>query len=173
MFGQPPGEPLRGTGAGLPAGANAGDAVPSGSNSIAYRDLVRGYFYLLPSGQDVARALGVTPIPPTTAIDPSVVPGFEGGTPLWFYVLHETFRQNSNSPVINDFDNTGTAGDFTQVSLGPVGATVCARVFAEILAGDPEGIIHKRFTPAPPIAPAAGQFQIEDLLVFAGVAKRP
>ena len=172
MFGQSPGVPLAGTGAGLPIGGPAG-AAPSGSNSIAYRDLVRGHFYLLPSGQDVAAALGVPPIDPATVIDPSVAPGFTSGSPLWFYILYETYAQNKNSPVVNDFDNTGTANDFTQVALGPVGARICTDVFLRLLEIDNRGILNGRFQPQPPLAPAAGQFGLADLLVAAGVASRP
>ena len=90
MFGQPPDQPQVGTGAGLPIGGQFGTAT-SGSNSIAYRDLTRGFRYLLPSGQDVAAAYGIPPIAPGDAIDPAVVPGFETGTPLWFYILYETY----------------------------------------------------------------------------------
>jgi hypothetical protein len=47
------------------------------------------------------------------------------------------------------------------------------------MAADKDGLLHdnsktsKRWLPEPPIAPAEGQFGIEDLLVFAGVAVRP
>ena len=172
MFGQPPSQPLKGTGAGLPIGGPAG-AADSGSNSIAYRDLVRGHFYLLPSGQDVAAAYGLAPLDPATVIDPSVAPGFGSGTPLWFYILYETYAQNQGSPTTDDFDNTGTAGDFQQVALGPVGARICADVFLRLLELDNRGILDGSFQPQPPIAPQPGQFGIEDLLVFAGVAARP
>jgi hypothetical protein len=168
MFGHPPGEPLAGTGAGLPIGGPAG-AAPSGSNSIAYRDLVRGYFYLLPSGQDVATAYGLPPADPGTVIDPAKVPGFTGGTPLWFYVMWEAFNQNKNGPTTNNFDNTGTAGDAQSVALGPVGARICADVLLRLIDLDPHGITHGNFTPQPPIAPAPGQFSMGDLLKFAGV----
>ena len=170
MFGQPPGEPLVGTGAGLPIGtATGGEAATSGSNSIAYRDLVRALFYLLPSGQDVATAMGITPIAPTTVIDPTVVPGFENGTPLWFYMMYETYVQNQNSPVTNDFDNTGTANDFQNVALGPVGARINADVFLRILQLDNTGVMDGSFKPKAPIAQTPGQFSIADLLTFAGV----
>jgi heme peroxidase len=172
MFGQPPGTPLAGTGAGLPIGAQRGAAQGSGSNSVAYRDLIRGYFYLLPSGQDVAAAYGITPLDPATVIDPAVAPGFTSGTPLWFYVLYETYLQNKNSDTVNSFDNTGTANDFNQVALGPVGARICTDVMLKLLELDGNGV-PGNFTPQPPIAPAAGQFGIEDLLVFAGQAARP
>jgi Animal haem peroxidase len=179
MFGQPPSVPLVGTGAGLPIGASTDPAdfgpegryetSTGGSNSIAYRDLIRAYFYLLPSGQDVATAMGITPFAPTTVIDPSVAPGFTDGTPLWFYIIWETFSQNQNSPTTNDFDNTGTNNDFQQVALGPVGARICTDVFLKILELDNRGVLDGSFQPAPPIAPAAGQFRIADLLTFAGV----
>jgi hypothetical protein len=171
MFGQPPGQPLVGTGAGMPIGGPSGVA-PSGSNSVAFRDLIRGFRYLLPSGQDVASAYGIPPIDPDTVISPSVAPGFSAGTPLWFYILYETFAANRGSPVIDNFDNTGTAGDFTQVALGPVGARICTDVFLRLLQLDGNGV-PGLFVPKPPIAPAAGQFGIADLLVFAGVATRP
>jgi hypothetical protein len=169
MFGQPAGEPLVGTGAGMPIGGPSGVAQ-TGSNSIAYRDLVRAYFYQMPSGQDVARSLGIRPISPTTAISPSTAPGFTEGTPLWFYVLYETFLQNQGSSTVDDFDNTGTADDFNQVSLGPVGAWVNTVMFLNMLQ---PAVLDGSFTPKPPIAPARGQFAIEDLLVFSGQAKRP
>jgi hypothetical protein len=172
MFGQPPGQPLVGTGAGMPIGGLSG-VQPSGSNSVAYRDLIRGFFYQLPSGQEVAAAYGLTPLAPTTVIDPTVVPGFTSGTPLWFYVMYEAYNQNKNGPTVNDYDNTGTNGDAQQVALGPVGARICTDVFLKILQLDNRGILNGQFIPGPPIAPAAGQFGIADLLVFAGVASYP
>jgi hypothetical protein len=167
MFGQPPGVPLAGNGAGMPIGGPSG-VQPSGSNSVAYRDFVRGFFYQLPSGQDVAAAYGLTPIPPATAI-PASIPGFGDGTPLFFYVLYEAFLHNQGVPVVDDFDNTGTAGDATQAQLGPVGARICTDVLLRLLQIHPDGVFAGGFSPAPPIAPAAGQFRIADLLRFAGV----
>ena len=165
MFGRPDAS-APGTGAGLPVGGPSG-AAPSGSNSIQYRDFVRGYFYLLPSGQDVAGAYGLTPIDPA-AIVPASIPGFSAGTPLFLYVLYEAFANNAGSPVIDNFDNTGTAGDFTQAQLGPVGARICVDVLLRLLQQDGNGV-PGNWTPQPPIAPAPGQFRIADLLRFAGV----
>ena len=79
-----------------PSAAPSG-AAPSGSNSIAYRDFVREFFYLLPSGQDVAAAYGLTPIAPA-AIVPATVPGFSAGTPLFLYVLYEAFPPTPGHP---------------------------------------------------------------------------
>jgi heme peroxidase len=165
MFGQPDAS-APGTGAGLPIGGPSG-AQPAGSNSIQYRDLIRGFFYLLPSGQDVAAAYGLTPIPPGQIV-PSSIPGFSAGTPLFLYVLYEAFQNNAASSTVSDFDNTGTNNDFTQAQLGPVGARICVDVLLRLLELDSNGV-PGNFTPQPPVAPAAGQFRISDLLTFAGV----
>jgi Animal haem peroxidase len=167
LFGQPPGVPAVGTGAGLPIGGPSG-AQPSGSNSIQYRDFVRGFFYQLPSGQEVAAAYGLSPIDPTVAI-PTSIPGFSAGTPLFFYVLYEAYLNNQGGATTNDFDNTGTANDLEQAQLGPVGARICADVLLRLIELDPNGILQLPFTPMPPIAPEPGQFGIADLLRFAGV----
>ena len=142
-----------GTGAGLPIGGPPARS-PSGSNSIAYRDLVRGFFYQMPSGQDVAAAYGLTPIPPG-AIIPASIPGFGTGTPLFLYVLYEAFLNNQGSATVNDFDNTGTANDFQQAQLGPVGARICVDVLLRLLELDGNGV-PGNWTPRPPVAPAPG-----------------
>ena len=165
MFGQPDAS-APGTAAGLPIGGPSG-AAPSGSNSIQYRDFVRAYFYRMPSGQDVATAYGLTPIDPA-AIVPSSIPGFAAGTPLFLYVLHEAFLNNQGSATTDNFDNTGTAGDFQQAQLGPAGARICVDVLLRLLMQDGNGV-PGAWTPQPPIAPAPGQFRISDLLKFAGV----
>lgn len=149
----------------LPIGGPAG-AEASGSNVLGFRNLVRGFFYGLPSGQDVAAAMGVPVISPgdvlancqATAGKP--VPGFSTGTPLWFYVLAESEIQGGQR-------------------LGPVGSRIVADTFLGLLKADPDGLLHDnspqhgRWRPMPPIAPAPGQFGIADAVVFAGVAARP
>ena len=165
MFGQPDAS-APGTGAGLPIGGPSG-AAPSGSNSIQYRDFTRAYFYRMPSGQDVATAYGLTPITPA-AIVPSSIPGFSAGTPLFLYVLYEAFLNNQGSATTGNFDNTGTAADFQQAQLGPVGARICVDVLLRLLMQDGNGV-PGNWTPEPPIAPAPGQFRISDILRAAGV----
>jgi hypothetical protein len=169
MFGAPPSSlALSGTGAGLPIGGLPGDVQPSGSNSIQYRDLIRGFFYQSPSGQDVATAYGLTPIDPGLAI-PSSIPGFSSGTPLFFYVLFEAFLNNQGSATTDDFDDTGTAGDYQQAQLGPVGARICTDVLLRLMMLTGLGVVSGSWTPAEPVAPAAGQFRVSDLLQFAQV----
>jgi hypothetical protein len=94
---------------------------------------------------------------PDEVIDPGVVPGFTTGTPLWYYILYDSFRQRDG------------------VTLGPVGARIVADVFMAMY--EAKGGLFRghdpAFAPAPPVAPADGQFTMADLVVFAGVATRP
>lgn len=140
----------------LPIGGPAG-AEASGSNVLTFRNMLRGYFYGLASGQDVARAMGETVWAPEEVIDPGLVPGFTTGTPLFYYVLYDSFRAKDG------------------VSLGPVGARIVADVFLAMY--EAKGGLFRghdpAFVPAPPIAPAEGQFTLADLAVFAQVATRP
>jgi hypothetical protein len=56
-------------------------------HSLAVRDLQRGQGIGLPSGEEVARHIGVTPL---TAEQVGIVStGWKGETPLWYYILRE------------------------------------------------------------------------------------
>ena len=154
----------KGFGWSVPIGGLAG-AENAGSAVLPFRNLVRGFFYGLPSGQDVATALGVPVVTPADALpdsvdSASVSAGFASGTPLWFYILRESELQGGTK-------------------LGTVVARLIGDVYTGAIAADPDGLLHdnsatgRQWRPAPPIAPAAGQFSIADLLVFAGVAVRP
>jgi hypothetical protein len=94
------------------------------AQSLAVRNLLRGLRLGLPSGEDVARAMGVDPLGPEELLDGLDVPDacrqdLTGHTPLWYYVLKE-------AEVC-----TGAA------HLGPVGGRIVAEVLIGLLAGDP------------------------------------
>jgi hypothetical protein len=148
----------------LPIGGPSG-AEPTGSTILPFRNMLRGFFYGLPSGQDVAAKMGETVIAAGDALPDSVdiasvSAGFTSGTPLWFYCLREAELGGG-------------------LQLGRVGARLVADPFLGVLAADQDGLLHdnsptsRRWLPEPPIAPAEGTFGIEDLLTFAGVAQRP
>jgi len=104
--------------------------------SLAARNLLRGLRMRLPSGQTVARKMGITPIPddklvvgkatkddtktPLTEISPD----FANNAPLWYYVLAEA--------QATFFDGN----DKTPIRLGPVGGRIVAEVFAGLMLGD-------------------------------------
>jgi hypothetical protein len=113
--------------------------------SLAGRDLERGQGTGLPSGEAVARALGVDPL---TADELELRPhGWEGETPLWLYILRES--------------SVRQAGD----RLGEVGGRIVAEVLWGVITADPESY----FAVDPdwsPRLPARGErFRLADILV--------
>jgi hypothetical protein len=120
------------------------------------RNLERGVTFQLPSGQQVARALGVEPIAdeelmigPAT-IDgerrpiTEVAPGLAGNAPLWAYILSE-------AQVMSWQNASGPVSDTTPIRLGPVGGRLVAEVFASLLRGDHTSYLYvePKFEPIP------------------------
>ncbi|MFL6293195.1 MAG: peroxidase family protein [Thermoanaerobaculia bacterium] len=139
--------------------------------SLAQRNLLRGKALGLPSGQAVARAMGMardnviltpaelnlpTSFPPKPGDPPrNLAAAFGENTPLWFYILKEAeVRCNGKK-------------------LGPVGGRIVAEVLIGLLAGDPSSYLQSEPTWQPRQgqfgAPQDGKFSISDLLRFAGV----
>jgi Animal haem peroxidase len=122
--------------------------VASDPSSLARRNLERGVTFRLPSGQEVARALGMEPIPDQELVIgmatadaeqkpiTKVAPGFAGNAPLWAYILSEaqvTSWKNADRRL---------AKDKIPIKLGPLGGRIVADVFASLLLGDPTSYLH-------------------------------
>ena len=124
------------------SGADPGDAYAS----LANRDLQRGQAIGLPSGEAVAGALGVGPLPPEQV--GLAEHGWTDETPLWFYVLKE-------ADALNDGDR-----------LGPVGGRIVGEVLVGIIDADPESMrsVDRSWTPTLP-SHQPGRFGIADILV--------
>ncbi|MEV4262790.1 peroxidase family protein [Kribbella sp. NPDC049584] len=117
----------------------------SAYRSLAVRDLLRGDTTGLPSGEEVAKLLGVPPLPLSITGDT-----WPGGTPLWFYILKE-------SEHLADGDR-----------LGPVGGRIVAEVLIGLLRADPASYLSLE-PDWQPMLPAAGDtFGLTDLLIPAG-----
>jgi hypothetical protein len=119
-------------------------------SSLASRDLERGRSVDLPSGEAVARELGLTPC---TENELGLVDaGWEGETPLWLYVLLEAERERDG------------------LTLGAVGGRIVAEVLLGLIDNDPKSY-RRALTEWSPELPSetAGQFTMADLLQFAGV----
>lgn len=121
-----------------------GDVPVDAYRSLAVRDLLRGQATGLPAGEDLARHVGLEPL---TRDEAGL--GFEGGTPLWLYVLKE-------AEVRADGER-----------LGPLGALIVAEVLDGLARADPAS--YRSVDPGwTPTLPAAGErFGLADLLVFA------
>ncbi|HXM58453.1 MAG TPA: heme peroxidase family protein [Candidatus Dormibacteraeota bacterium] len=119
---------------------------------LAVRNLLRGSRLGLPRGQDVAEAMGVTPLTPDevaggTGGDVLRQFGFDKETPLWFYILREAEL---------------AGGDH----LGQVGSRIVAETFVALLGADDDSIVHQDgFRPALP-SRDPDKFTFADLLLF-------
>jgi hypothetical protein len=145
--------------------------VATDPSSLALRNLERGAAFGLPSGQEVARALGVQPLADeelvigrATADSPrkpitEVAPGFAGHAPLWAYVLSEA--------QVTSWQHAypGPATDATPIRLGPVGGRLIAEVFASLLLGDPTSYLaaETTFEPIPEFT-RGGVFGLAELI---------
>lgn len=146
--------------------------------ALAERNLIRGWRLGLPSGQAVARAMGVKVLEDNEiiigkAVDPKDVdlkdsvgpivkvagPIFAGNCPLWTYVLAEAARTQISvkTPVMGDVHvNTP--------QLGAVGGRIVAEVFLGMMFGDGSSLLsqHPTWTPA-----SGAAFALKDIVLYA------
>jgi Animal haem peroxidase len=137
---------------------------PENRRSLAERNLLRGLSMGLPSGQDVARAMGLPVISddhlkvgkateedqrsnPRLVDLKDVGKEFAGKAPLWFYVLAEAQQQFKKNE--------------TPIRLGPVGGRIVAETFIGLLLADR----HSFLSQAPDWAPNTSRsFTMADLI---------
>ncbi|MDP9332383.1 MAG: heme peroxidase family protein [Actinomycetota bacterium] len=155
-----------------------GDPVLVGAShtpttSLAERNLQRGRALGLPSGQAVAHHLGAATLTDeeiwSNADDPTLdttrrqlladFPQFAGNAPLWFYVLREAERTKRTG-----FENDIRGGHH----LGEVGGRIVAEVLIGLIWNDHQSYLYQdpEWRPQPPIARAAGVFEMSDLIRF-------
>jgi hypothetical protein len=121
------------------------------SPNLLQRLLVRHQTWELPSGQAIARVLRV-PAMCCRELAPYGL-GLEQNTPLLYYVLEEAASAEGGR------------------HLGPVGGRIVAEVVVGLLQLDPTSYLNVRpdWRPTLPSQAGRGQFQLVDLLAFAGV----
>jgi Animal haem peroxidase len=147
------------------------DPLPKKFNNLAFRNLLRGMSMGLPSGQDVARAMGYEPLkdeelkvgkattsdeynnlPILSSIDPS----FTGKAPLWYYVLAESAY---------DWRQNGGKSD-TPTRLGNVGSRIVLETLVGLLLQDSHSFLRQ----APLWKPEIGKkekFDMPDFIKYA------
>ena len=140
----------------LPLTSLPGSVVPPPDPTVnlAVRNTLRGKHVGLPSGQQIAKAMRAPALSNAT-LGLSSDPGWGGEAPLWFYILKEAELSPNNGE-----------------RLGAVGGRIMAEVLVGLLQRDPNSYLYldAAWKPAPPIAPATGQFTFVDLLKYAGAA---
>jgi hypothetical protein len=148
--------------------------------SLAQRNLLRGFELGLPTGQSVAKAMGVKPLTDDEIIigkavdDPqegdvlgplselTQLSAFWGKCPLWTYILAEAAR--TQTPVSIPVTPATT---ITTPQLGTVGGRIVAEVFLGMLFGDNDSFLSADPEWIPTIGQAAGQFALRDLVAYA------
>jgi len=123
----------------------------AGPANLALRNLLRAQQLSLPSGQAVARAIGVAPLPDDqilvgkatgdVADAQSIVslsPEFANNAPLWTYILAEATAHAypvSNGKIVGP--------QRAPFRLGPVGGRIVAETIIGLLASDPNSILNQ------------------------------
>jgi Animal haem peroxidase len=136
------------------------NGVPGDIISLPSRNLLRHITWAIPSGQSIARLMGV---PMLTGDNDEVLRqlrtynlNLDDSTPLWFYALREA----------------RVLGDRGQ-HLGPVGGRIVGEVFIGMLQLDRDSYLSQRgWRPTLPQrgGRVTGEFKMVDFLTFAGVA---
>lgn len=148
----------------LPTDLLALPFIPSGEeNSLATRNLLRGNSFLLPSGENIARAIGVPQADidkvnnfvknNTTGLD------FSNGTPLWYYILAE-------AECIGRLDAPGN--NRPGEGLGQVGATIIGETLIGLIELDATSFLSVNRNWHPTLS-TNDDFTMADLLTFSNV----
>jgi hypothetical protein len=131
----------------LPLGAIASHDTPQ---SLPQRNLLRQLTWSLPSGQDIAKAMGVEKLTPDDLRELKPY-GFEKSTPLWYYVLREAELRADG------------------LTLGKVGGRIVAEVLIGLIQSDPSSYLVQKPNWTPTLTAACSSFRMKDFLTFAGV----
>jgi hypothetical protein len=136
----------------LPGSRGPAPGLPTdGVQSLPSRNLMRHVNSGIPSGQAIARRMGVPALTPAQ-LDMLKPYDMEKSTPLWYYILKEAEVMEKG------------------LRLGPVGGRIVGEVFIGLLKADESSYLaaQPRWKPVLP-ATRRGDFRITDLLTFAGV----
>jgi hypothetical protein len=133
-------------------------AIPSSDRptSLPQRNLLRHVTWSLPSGQRIAREMGVDPLDPKELDElRGYGLGLERSTPLWYYLLKE-----------GDVRAKG-------LKLGPSGGRIVGEVIVGLLQLDDDSFLTQNplWKPTLPtiMGSVTGEFRIIDFLAYAGV----
>jgi hypothetical protein len=136
----------------LPGARGPAPGLPAdGVQSLASRNLMRHVNFGIPSGQAIARVMGVPVLTAEQLVELTPF-NMHQSTPLWYYILKE-------AEVLEN-----------GLRLGPVGSRIVGEVFIGLLQADTSSflVVDRNFQPTLPSA-TPGKFEITDLLNFAGV----
>lgn len=148
----PPPQPSAGLDTGFAPALMHLPAQVSPEPQLPRLNLRRGAALGLPSGRDVARAMGVTPLTEQQlrfdVAPDSLREELMRTVPLWYYVLRE-------AKALHD-----------AAHLGPVGGRIVAEVLLGLIEGDPSSYLRQWPAWRPELPPCDGDFTMADLVRF-------
>ena len=133
------------------------ETIPAGTPpvSLMQRNLLRCLTWSLPSGQRIAREMGIPELSSADLAElQSIRPSFVESTPLFYYILKEAELREDG------------------LRLGPMGARIVAEVFIGLLQLDPDSYLSVQPSWVPMLPTHDGtpeSFRMIDFLTFAGV----
>jgi hypothetical protein len=148
--------------------------------SLPQRNLIRSFELGLPTGQSVAKAMGIKPLDDNEIVigkavdapsgddvlgrlsDLPQLSAFLGNCPLWTYVLAEAARTR----ILLSIPVEG-GKKITTPQLGPVGGRVVAEVFLGMLFGDNDSFLSVDPEWIPTIGKKGDKFALRDIVAFA------
>jgi hypothetical protein len=148
--------------------------------SLPQRNLLRGFELGLPTGQSVAKAMGVKPLEDNEIIIGKAVDApsgddvlgklsdlpelavFSKNCPLWTYILAEAANNRTAVPI-----PVQPAMKINTPQLGPVGGRIVAEVFLGMLFGDNDSFLTADPEWVPTIGKAGKNFALRDIVAFA------
>jgi hypothetical protein len=150
---------------------NLPPSIATNPSVLAERNLLRGWRMRLPSGQTIARAMGLDPLAdgeillgkftgdPADIIGPvtNVSADFADNCPLWAYVLAET--EEASVELVT---SKGVSALKTR-RLGPVGGRIVAETFAGLLLKDSSSYLAQDPLWTPSLG-VNGKFGLRDLI---------
>lgn len=149
--------------------------------SLPQRNLIRSFELGLPTGQNVAKAMGVKPLEDNEIIigkavdapsegdvlgalsDLQQFSAFFGKCPLWTYVLAEAARTKKSLPI----PVQGGGKEIMTPQLGPVGGRIVAEVFLGMLFGDNDSFLSADPEWIPTIRNKGEKFALRDIVAYA------
>jgi hypothetical protein len=131
--------------------------IREGEKSLANRNLLRGQSFLLPSGENIAKYIGVS----QTDIDKVLnhiyinTPDIDlsNGVPLWYYILAEA----------ECLGRSDADGNRPGEGLGPVGGTIVGETIIGLIELDSMSFLSKNRNWSPTLN-STGTFSMSDLL---------
>lgn len=145
----------------------------NGPTALAQRNLLRHVTWSLPSGQTVAKHVGVNPLSSDHFVE---LAGYglnlDVSTPLWYYILREAAVTMTTQPTLVPSPPPTPTTTRGGLRLGPVGGRIVGEVILGLLRADRTSYLAARpnWRPTLPTrSGATGTFRMIDFLTFAGV----